>query len=246
MALPKINAPIFELNLPSSGQSIKYRPFLVKEQKILLMAMESDSQNGMMTAIKQIITNCAVDEIDVEKLPMFDLEFFFVRLRAKSIGEEIDLNLRHPSGFNKKDEVCDHATKFKLNLMSVEVQKTIGHEDKILLDEATGTGVKMKYPTAELADSVEYDAEKNQLDLATEAIISCIDYIYDKENVYNKTDYTQQELVEFIENLSQEQFQKVSAFFDTMPKLKHTVKWKCTGCGQEEEVVLEGLANFFG
>lgn len=246
MALPKINAPIFELTLPSTGKNVKYRPFLVKEQKILLMAMESDSQSAMMTAIKQIIGNCAVDEIDVEKLPMFDLEFFFVRLRAKSIGEEIDLNLRHPSGFNKKDVLCDHATKFKLNLMSVEVQKTIEHEDKILLDEATGTGVKMKYPTAELADSVEYDAEKNQLDLATEAIISCIDYIYDKENVYNKTDYTQQELVEFIENLSQEQFQKVSRFFDTMPKLKHTVKWKCTGCGQEEEVVLEGLANFFG
>jgi hypothetical protein len=246
MALPKINTPIFELKLPSSGKNVKYRPFLVKEQKILLMAMESDSQSAMMTAIKQIIGNCAVDEVDVEKLPMFDLEFFFVRLRAKSIGEEVELNLRHPSGYNKKDAECDHASKFKLNLMDVEVQKSVSHEDKILLDEKTGTGIKLKYPTAEMADSVEYDPEKNQLDLATEAIISCIDFIYDEDNVYNKSDYTQKELVEFIENLSQEQFQKLSAFFDTMPKLKHTIKWKCTGCGQDEEVTLEGLANFFG
>jgi rubrerythrin len=210
------------------------------------MAMESDSQSAMMTAIKQIVGNCAIDEVDVEKLPMFDLEFFFVRLRAKSIGEEVELNLRHPSGYNKKDKECDHASKFKLNLMEVEVQKSVAHEDKILLDEKTGTGIKLKYPTAEMADSVEYDPEKNQLDLATDAIISCIDYIYDEDNVYNKTDYTQAELVEFIENLSQEQFQKLSEFFDTMPKLKHTIKWKCTGCGQDEEVTLEGLANFFG
>lgn len=246
MALPKINTPIFELKLPSSGRNVKYRPFLVKEQKILLMAMEADSQSAMMTAIKQIIGNCSVDEVDVDKLPMFDLEFFFLRLRAKSIGEEIELNLRHPSGYNSKNTECDHASKFKMNLMEVEVQKTIEHEDKIMLDEETGTGIKMRYPTAEMADAVEYDAEKNQLDLASDAIISCIDYIYDKENVYNKSDYTQAELSEFIENLSQEQFQKVSKFFDTMPKLKHTIKWKCAGCGQDEEVTLEGLANFFG
>ena len=117
MSLPKINTPIFELILPSTEKPIKYRPFLVKEQKILLIAMESGDERSMMTAIKQIINNCAVDQVDVDKLPVFDLEYFFIRLRAKSIGETIDLNLRHPNSINSKDEVCEHVTKATLNLL---------------------------------------------------------------------------------------------------------------------------------
>jgi hypothetical protein len=246
MALPKINAPIFELILPSTEKTVKYRPFLVKEQKILLIAMEAGDQRSMMNAIKQIINNCAVDPVDVDKLPVFDLEYFFIRLRAKSIGETIDLNLRHPTGMNSKDEVCEHVTKKTLNLLDVEVHKSIAHDDKIVLDEETKIGIKFKYPTSEFALSIENPEDMNQLDLATDAIINSIDFIFDADNVYKREDHTRQELIDFIENLSQQQYEKLSTFFDTMPKLKHEVTWKCAGCGQEEKVVLEGLANFFG
>jgi hypothetical protein len=245
MALPKIQTPIFELNLPSTGQSIKYRPFLVKEQKILLMAMESGETSSILTAVKQIVNNCAVEELETEKLPIFDLEYFFLRLRAKSIGEDIDLNLRHQGEINSKGESCTHVTKMKLNLLDVEVQKSVGHEDKIILDDSSGIGIKFKYPTADLAKNFTEVEGKTEIDLAAEAIINCIDYIFDKDNIYKKEDSTQKELVEFVESLSQDQFQKLSKFFDTMPKLKHEVKWKCPGCGQEDRVELEGLANFF-
>ena len=246
MSLPKINAPIFELVLPSTEKSVKYRPFLVKEQKILLIAMEAGDQRSMMTAIKQIINNCAVDPVDVDKLPVFDLEYFFIRLRAKSIGETIDLSLRHPTGMNSKDEICEHVTSKSLNILDVEVHKSIAHEDKIVLDEETKIGIKFKYPTSEFALSIENPEEMNQLDLATDAIINSIDFIFDADNVYKREDHTKQELIDFIENLSQQQYEKLSTFFDTMPKLKHEVTWKCAGCGQEEKVLLEGLANFFG
>lgn len=246
MALPKIQTPIFELNLPSSGQSVKYRPFLVKEQKLLLMALESEDSNSMLLAIKQIVNNCAVDELEVEKLPIFDLEYFFLRLRAKSIGEEIDLNLMHPTGLNAKGKECNHTTKMKLNLLNVEVEKHEGHEDKIVIDDATGIGVKFKYPTSDLAKDFNELEGKTEIDLASEAIINCIDYIFDKENIYKKEDSTKKELVEFLEGLSQDQFQRLSRFFDTMPKLKHRVKWKCAGCGEEDYFDLEGLSSFFG
>ena len=124
MALPKINSPIFELTLPSTGASVKYRPFLVKEQKILLLAMESDDQKAVLTAIKQIVNNCAIDEIDSSKIPTFDLEYFFMRLRAKSIGETIELKLRHPTGTNSKGEDCDGITDATLDLLEIEIKKS--------------------------------------------------------------------------------------------------------------------------
>lgn len=246
MALPKINTPIFELNLPSSGKSIKYRPFLVKEQKVLLMAMETGDNIGIFNAVKQIINNCAIDEVDTEKMPIFDLEYFFLRLRAKSIGEQIDLSLRHPTGYNSKNEACDHVTNSKINLLEVEVQKVLDHTDKIVIEEETGIGIKFKYPNGELSSKFNPDdVNKTEMDIITEAMINCIDYIFDKDNIYKKEDSTREELIEFIDGLSQDQFQKLSSFFDTMPKLKHTVKWRCGGCGCEEQVTLEGLSNFF-
>lgn len=247
MALPKIDTPIFELNLPSDGTSVKYRPFLVKEQKILLMALEAGDQKGILTAVKQIVNNCAIDpKVNVEKMPMFDLEYFFLKLRAKSIGEEIDMNIRHPSEYNSSGNKCDHATPVKLNLMDVEVHKSINHSDKIIIDEKTGTGIKFKYPNGEMATTFEISEGKSQIEIAGDAIISCIDYIFDKDNVYKKEDSTKEEILDFIENLQQEQFQKLAQFFDTMPKLKHTIKWKCNKCQCDDDITLEGLANFFG
>lgn len=244
MALPKINTPIFELTLSSSGQSVQYRPFLVKEQKILLLALESGEQKSIMTAVKQIIRNCVVgDNVDVDKLPTFDLEYFFMRLRGKSIGEVVDLQLRHPTGLNSKDEECDNVTKFKFNIMEVEVQKSIEHSDKIVIDETAGLGIKLKYPTADFA---EMDLENlSQLDIASKLLAASIDYIYDKDELYKKEDSSEKELSEFIDDLSQEQFTNVMKFFETMPKLKHTINWKCSKCGCNDEVTLEGMSNFF-
>ena len=243
MALPKIAAPIFELNLPSTGQAIKYRPLLVKEQKILLLALESDDQKSITTAIKQIINNCAIDPVDVDKLPTFDLEYFFVRLRAKSINEKVDLRMSHPGFKNKLGEECSHQTLVSFDLMDLEVVKTANHTNTILLDEVNGIGIKLKYPTMDVDTTLTGD--ETQMELATISVINSIDYIYDKENVYNKDDHTKQELLDFIDNLSQEQFTKLASFFETMPKLKHTIKWKCGKCGQEDQSELEGMSNFF-
>lgn len=244
MPLPKIDSPIFELTLPSTGEQIKYRPFLVKEQKILLFALEGGEQKDMISAIKQIISNCAITPVDVEKLPTFDLEYFFVRLRAKSISETVDLIMRHANGTNSKDEECDGEVRVKFNLLDLEVVKNENHMDNIVLDEVKKIGVKLKYPTMNMSN-LDLDENKTQMDIATESIIHSIDYIYDEDNIYKKEDTSKAELVEFIDNLSQEQFTKLATFFETMPKLKHKIKWKCNKCRMEEETEMEGMANFF-
>jgi T4 bacteriophage base plate protein len=243
MPLPKISTPLFELNLPSSGKSIKYRPFLVKEQKILLLAMEGDDAKAINNAIKQIITNCSTDEIDVDKLPTFDLEYVFTKLRAKSIGENVDLKMRHPNSKNKKGEECTGETLVKVDLMTLEVSKGDGHTDTIVLDEETGIGVKMRYPT--LTNDMQFSGDETELELAAMSIGNAIEYVFDKENVYKREDQTLDEINEFIDNLSQAQFEKLAKFFSTMPKLKQTIKWKCTKCKQDEEVTVEGMTNFF-
>lgn len=246
MALPKIKSPIFELTLHSDGKSYKYRPFQVKEQKILLMALESQEGPEMLRAIKQIINNCCVDEINVDALPMFDLEYFFLRLRAKSIGEEIDLKLNHPSGMNSDGQPCDGTTPFKLNLMEVEVLKEEGHTNKIILDEETGTGIVLKYPTISLANKLQNNKDQNQMDVIISVVLESIDHIFDNENVYPASESSKTELTEFINGLSQDQFVKITAFFNGMPKLKHELKWKCEKCGCDDSITMEGMTSFFG
>lgn len=246
MALPKIKSPIFELTLHSNQKNYKYRPFQVKEQKLLLMALESQEGAEMLRAIKQIINNCCLDEINVDELPMFDLEYFFLRLRAKSIGEEIDLKLSHATGMNSKGEICEMSTPFKLNLMEVEVQKDETHTNKIVLDEETGTGIVLKYPTIMLANKLENNKNQNQMEVIISVVLESIDYIFDKENVYPAAESTKQELTEFINSLSQDQFLKLTNFFNSMPKLKHQINWTCASCGCEDKIELEGMTSFFG
>lgn len=246
MALPKIKSPIYELTLPSNGKAVKYRPFLVKEQKILLMALESQEQSEMIRAIKQIITNCAVDDIDVDDLPMFDLEYFFTRLRAKSIGEIVDLKLQHPGGVNAKGVECDGTHEFKLNLMEVEVQKDAEHTTKIVLDDETKIGIVLRYPTMSLADNMQGGVEKSQIETIIDLVTKSVECIFDEENVYPAEDSSPAEIAQFVNDLSQEQFAKLTKFFSTMPKLAHTIEWKCSKCGQKEKAELEGMASFFG
>jgi hypothetical protein len=246
MPLPKINSPIFELILPSTKQAVKYRPFLVKEQKILLIASESNDQNASLIAIKQIINNCAIDKVDVEKLPTFDLEYLFINLRAKSIGEKIDLRMRHRTGYNDEGVECDHTTMVSLDLNEIEVDQEIGHTDNIILDEENQIGIKMKYPMFDDASLKNLNKKtKHQMDNAMEAIANCVEYIYDKEEIYKIEDISKKELLEFIENLSQEQFLKINKFFTSMPKVKKEIEWKCGGCGSHDKVTLEGMSSFF-
>lgn len=210
------------------------------------MALESKEQKEMVRAIKQIVNNCAVDKINVDELPMFDLEYFFVKLRAKSVGENIELRLTHPMGRNTDGQECQHITEMSLNLMDVEVQKERGHTNKILIDENAGVGVCLRYPTMSLADKIQAAENQSQIDVILNLVADSIDYIYDNDSVYPAKESTKKELLEFVNDLSQDQFKKLTDFFNSMPKLKHTIKWKCDECGCEESIDLEGMASFFG
>jgi hypothetical protein len=177
---------------------------------------------------------------------MFDLEYFFTRLRAKSIGEIVDLKLQHPGGVNAKGVECDGTHEFKLNLMEVEVQKDAEHTTKIVLDEETKIGIVLRYPTMSLADNLQGGVEKSQIETIIDLVTKSVECIFDEENVYPAEDSSPSEIAQFVNDLSQEQFAKLTKFFSTMPKLAHTIEWKCSKCGQKEKAELEGMASFFG
>ena len=244
MPLPKIEVPKYELTMPSSGEPVKYRPFLVKEEKILLLAMESEDEGEMIDAIQNIIKNCLYNEVDVAAMPMFDMEFIFLQLRAKSKGEEIDLNF--------ECEKCKNSIPLKINLNDVKVQQNEKHSKKISLTD--DIGVVLKYPSMALQKVIK-DTDASEVTTIFETIISCIDHIWDKETVYSSKDHSSEELAEFIESLPDNAFTKLQQFFDTLPVLKHDVKIKCnarvgkgkqkTSCGWSETKTLEGMGSFF-
>lgn len=242
--LPKIDVPLYEITLPLLQKKIKIRPFLVKEEKMLLMAMESEDEKAVLLSIKQIINNCCVDEIDVEKLPILDLEYLFLQLRARSIGEEIELQYRCNNDIKDEGEEtthkCGHIIKLSFN--ALEIQPTIeeNHSKKIQLTPKLG--VMMKYPDFKIAETVEGLSEAETL---IKLITSCIDFIYDDEQIYYAKDVDESELVDFIDSLTKEQFQQIQSFFETIPKLKKNLNFKCGKCGYEEEIILEGIQSFF-
>ena len=236
MALPKLNTPTYELEVPSTDEKIKYRPFLVKEEKILLMAMESRKNEDIVQAVKDIVTTCTFEKLDVSSLPMFDVEYIFLNIRAKSVGEISKLKLLAPD--DKKTYV-----DVELNLTEVEVQVDDKHTNKIEL--GNDMGVIMTYPTIDsfMETGIQSINANNMLDL----IGSCILQVYEKkgEKVYNSKDQTKKELTEFIESMNTKQFKEVQAFFDTMPKLKHTIKITNPKTKKTSEVTLSGLNDFF-
>ena len=236
MALPKITTPTYELVIPSTDEKIKYRPFLVKEEKILLIAMESENQDDVINAIKQIVTECTFGKLKVGRMPMFDVEYLFLNIRAKSVGEVSELTLIAPD--DKKTKV-----KVEIDLSEVQVEEEEGHTNKIELTDEMG--IYMKYPTVDAfaTTGISEINASNMLDV----ISSCISQIYDKkgEEIYEAKDSTNKELVEFIEQLNSKQFADVQNFFDTSPKLKHTVTIKNPKTKKESKVVLSGLSDFF-
>ena len=236
MALPTINTPTYELEVPSTGETIKYRPFLVKEEKILLIASESGKQTDIINAIKEIATACTFGKLKIGRMPMFDVEYIFLNIRAKSVGEVSELPLIAPD---------DNETRVvvEVDLSEVKVQETEGHTNKIELTDEMG--IYMQYPTVDTfgkSGMTEITAS-NMLDV----ISACIGQIYDKkgEEVWEAQDSTKKELIEFIEQLSSKQFGNIQDFFDTMPKLKHTITVKNPKTKVERDVVLSGLSDFF-
>ncbi len=238
MSLPVITAPIFELTLPSTGKKYSYRPFLVKEEKILLIALEGGDQNEIINAIKEIIKVC-VTGINVTEISTFDLEFIFLRLREKSIGDVITLYVRHINGTNSEGNPCDNTQEISINLGDVEIVRNDKNNKKIQLNDTIG--VVMKFPSIDLINEL---GEFNSTN-AFEVIERCIDYIYDGDTVYSLSDYKPEEIKAFVDGLNHTQLKQIEEFFNTLPKISNTTKWKCNKCGAEETLVLEGLNDFF-
>ena len=238
MPLPKIATPTYELELPSTGETIQYRPFLVKEEKLLVIALESEDTKQITTAIKTVIKNCILTKnIKVESLPTFDIEFLFLNIRGKSVGEELEVNIICPDDGETQVPV-------KINLDDIQVQKNEEHTNRIKLD--SNIMMEMKYPSLDQFIKNNFDFnDKNAMDQSFELIGSCIDKIFTEEEVWSAADVTKKELSEFLESMNSSQFKDIEKFFETMPKLSHTIKVTNPKTEVESDVVLEGLASFF-
>ena len=243
MGLPVIAVPKYKLTIPSTNKEVSFRPFLVKEEKILLIAMESDDETQMTDAIKNIIENCIDSKLDTNSMPMFDIEYIFLQLRAKSKGEVVDMSF--------ECEKCKKPIPTKIDLSGIEITRTEGHTNKIQLSE--DVGIIMKYPSMDVQKAIKPD--QTDVENIFDTISSCIDSIWDKETVYSTKDHTREELDKFLDSLPDKSFTKIQKFFDTLPVLKHTFELKCTNkngkskkasiCGWKSEKTLEGLGSFF-
>ena len=231
MALPSIGTPEFQTIIPSTGENITYRPFLVKEEKILLMAMEGGDAVEMSNAMLNILKSCILSEVDVEKLATFDVEYLFLTLRGKSVGEVVTLNINHTI-----ETECKHLTEMKLNIDDIKVQGDIS-DGKIMLTE--DVGIKLRYP--QMTDL--YDVNTADSESLFKMVRKCIEYIYDKEDVYS--DFTEEELETWVDGLNQTQFKMITKFFEDAPKLTHTIEWTCEQCKEKDSIKLEGLQSFF-
>ena len=237
MALPKLTTPTYELEIPSTDEKIKYRPFLVKEEKILMMALETKNESDIVQAVKDIVSSCTFNKVNLDAMPMFDVEYVFLNIRAKSVGEVSSFNVLCP------DDGKTYA-KCEVNLTDVKVQVEDNHTNKIEL--GNGTGMIMQYPT--INSFAETGIKTITAENMLEVISSCILQIYEEEGkkVYDPKDQTKKELTEFIEQLNTNQFKDVQKFFNTMPRLKHVVKVKNPKTKKESEITLTGLNDFFG
>ena len=234
MALPKLNTPKYKMKLPSDGRTVNFRPFLVKEEKLLLVATETGGQEGLFEAIKTIIADCT-DIDDVEALATFDIEFVFLQIRTKSVGETVTVNITCPDDNETQVEV-------DIPLDDIKVRKTRGHKPEIKLDE--NVIITMKYPSLDTFVEMNF-SEDQGVEQVFKMAASCLKTIADTEQVYDCADSTQDELNEFFESLTSSQFKLIQEFFETMPKLAYTLKVTNPNTGVESDVELEGLASFF-
>jgi len=239
MPLPKINTPTYELELPSNGKKIKYRPFLVREEKILIMALESEDMKQITSAIVQILTDCIQTKgVKVSDLATFDIEYLFLNIRARSVGETVEVNITCPDD-------GETTVQMEIDIDEIKVQKDKNHKNIIKLDDVLS--MKLKYPSLDqfVENNFETNEDVSDVNKSLSMITSCIEMVYDSEESWNAVDCTKKELEEFVEQLNTKQFKEIETFFTTMPKLSHTIKVKNPNTKKQSEVVLEGLASFF-
>ena len=241
MPLPKIATPSYELELPSTGKTIQYRPFLVKEEKLLVIALESQDTKQITNAIKAVIRSCILTKsVKVEELPTFDIEYLFLNIRGKSVGEDIDVKIICPD--DEETEVS-----VNINLDDIQIKKSENHSNKISLDK--NLMMELKYPSLNEFVKSNFDpndTNRSAMDQSFDLISTCIDKIYNEDEVWVAADCTKKEIKDFLESMNSAQFKQIEKFFETMPKLSHTIKVKNPKTKVESEVVLEGLASFFG
>ena len=238
MPLPKIATPTYELVLPSSEQKVKYRPFLVKEEKLLVIALESEDTKQITNAIKSVIKNCILTRgIKVESLPTFDIEYLFLNIRGKSVGEVIDVNIICPDD-------GETTVPIQINVDEIQVVKSDDHDTKIKLDDSLM--MQMKYPSLDQFIKSNFDfTDDNAMEQSFELVAACVDQIFNEEESWSTADVTKKELLDFLDQMNTSQFKQVEKFFETMPKLSHKVMVKNPETDVESEVVLEGLSSFF-
>ena len=237
MALPKIDLPLYDVELKSQNKSIKFRPFIVKEEKLLIMALESNDYKQIVDTIKQVINNCVVDEIELEKLPMFEVENIFINLRARSMGEKTEITYICQNVVDEKK--CGAEMDLEVDLLKVtaemkEINPVIQLTEKI--------GIKLKFPTFETAKSIQLEKD---IDVAIKIIRGCTEFIFDKEQTYSVDDISDEEFNDFINSMTQEQFGKIKDFFDSIPKLTYNGSVTCPRCKKQHDVLLEGILDFF-
>ena len=237
MALPIVETPRYELTLPSQETKVQYRPFLVKEEKMLYIALESGDEKEMQTATKEILKSVTFDKLNVEELPTFDVEYIFLQVRAKSVGEIAKFKIICPDDKETYGDV-------EVDLSKVEVEVDDAHSNNVVLDEKRKLGVVMKYPNMKVLYSQEFKSLKYE-DIIS-LIIGCVEYIYEGEKNYPVSESTQKELKDFFESIPQEQFGKIRKFFESMPRLRHETKVKNPKTGVESKITFSGLQDFFG
>ena len=250
MALPKIELPIFELKIVSVEEPIKFRPFLVKEEKLLLMALQSSDDNEIMKTIKQVINNCLLSKIDIDKIPIFDIEYLFLNLRARSIGEnvgayficrnEVGTKLLE-DGTEEKVE-CENAMEVSINLLEIKPVVT-DLPSKFYLTK--DVGIQLEYPTLSSFKSIEQMIVSDDSKELFDMIYQCTDYVFDENGLYYAKETSSEEFNSFLESLTQEQFDKITGFFESIPTISQMVEHTCTKCGFEHKTLLEGLSDFF-
>ena len=239
MPLPKIATPTYELVLPSSNRKVKYRPFLVKEEKILIMALESEDTKQITNSIKSVLADCIITRgIKVDKMATFDIEYLFLNVRGKSVGETVEVNVTCPDDGETQ-------VQLEIDIDTIKVQKDTKHSNVIKLDD--NLSIQMNYPslTQFIESNFDINDAKSQVDQSLDVIMSCIGQVYNEEESWDASECTKKELKDFVESMNSKQFKDIEAFFETMPKLSHKVKVKNPKTKVESEVVIEGLASFF-
>jgi hypothetical protein len=241
--LPKIDVPVYEAILPSNNKTVQFRPFLVKEQKLLLMASQGTDIKETIDSIKRILKNCVLTDIDIDALPVFDLEFLFLNLRARSVNEMVNIRYKcnnkivNEEGESKE---CTGHVEYDLNVLDIKPEFGADHNPKIMLSDKLG--MVLKYPTFEIMSKLE---ASNENDMVFELLLHCVDFIFDNEEIYKSKDIPKEELVEFLDNLQQKHLELIKTFFDTMPKVKKDLEFNCPKCGHHDQITIEGVQSFF-